>query len=224
MVLQSAVAGPVLPTARCVPDGRTHHSLHFTATSKRRKTMSANAVRMVFAVGWIVLATSASAVSVDVLVGDVDGFGFGCPNIAPAGTCHWPGPGVSGSGYDGRSAAEAAATNGAQITDIYSALFPQFGPNTFTQADVLFQTNQGFMGAGIDTYILDAAQLAAANVAGMVILHFNHFFPGDLIAFDWFRLTGDTSSGPPPLAEPATLLLLWLGLAGVVVTRRRASG
>ena len=223
--------------------------------------MSANAVRMVFAVGWIVLATSASAVSVDVLVGDVDGFGFGCPNIAPAGTCHWPGPGVSGSGYDGRSAAEAAATNGAQITDIYSALFPQFGPNTFTQADVLlpftgvlvsgnvqvasgdrqfpiggpiglsingvdvlFQTNQGFMGAGIDTYILDAAELAAANVAGMVILHFNHFFPGDLIAFDWFRLTGDTSSGPPPLAEPATLLLLWLGLAGVVVTRRRASG
>ena len=221
--------------------------------------LNTNGLRNLVAVMSIAVSMMANAAAVDVLVGDVDGFGFGCPNVAAAGTCNWPGPGTSGSLYDGRSAAEAAATNGAQITDVYSALFPQFGPNNFTEADVLFpfagtllsgivrvasgdrqfpiggpigltingvavafDTDEGFKGTGIDTYMLDAVELAAANAAGMVILHFNHFFPGDLIAFDWFRLTGDTSAAPPPvLPEPASLLLVGTALAAAAALRRR---
>jgi hypothetical protein len=67
-----------------------------------------------------------------VLVGDKDGFGFTppCPDI---GTC----PGLNSPPIDNRDAAEKAATNGAQITDVYSSIFPGSGPNTSTTADVL---------------------------------------------------------------------------------------
>ena len=225
--------------------------------------MTAKGWRNQVAVALLSFSAFANAAAIDVMVGDVDGFGFGCSNTAAPGTCIWPGPGTSGSFYDGRSAAEAAATNGAQITDIYSALFPQFGPNNFTEADVLlpfagtllssivhaasgdrqvaqggpigltingfteqFATEQGFKGTGIDTYVLTAGELAAANAIGMVVLHYNHFFPGDLIAFDWFRLTGENSDiGPPPppgLPEPGSLPLLAGALAAAALWRRTA--
>lgn len=67
-------------------------------------------------------------------VGDADGFGFGAPN---QGIAVWPGPGASGTLYDGRDAAEVAATNGAQITDCYSSIFPGFGPNTATASVII---------------------------------------------------------------------------------------
>ena len=75
------------------------------------------------------------------LIGDVDNYGLGGnTNLdqVPAGTIVWPGPGSSGQNYDGRDAAEMAATNGAQITDCYSAIFPTEGPNNFTTASVIF--------------------------------------------------------------------------------------
>jgi hypothetical protein len=68
-------------------------------------------------------------------VGDADGFGFGAPN---QGIAVWPGAGSSGTGYDGRSAAEIAATHGAQITDCYSAIYPAFGPNSSETASIIF--------------------------------------------------------------------------------------
>jgi hypothetical protein len=85
----------------------------------------------------LVLGMPALANPITILVGDIDGFGLGC---ASTGTCVWPGPGFSGEPYDGRSEAEKAATNGAQITDVYTALYtnPDEGPNSFTTADVLF--------------------------------------------------------------------------------------
>jgi hypothetical protein len=75
----------------------------------------------------LLMGTAAIAAPFDLLIGDKDGFGFGASDN---GTAVWPGPGFSGENYDGRSASEAAATNGAQITDVYSALFPGRGPNT----------------------------------------------------------------------------------------------
>jgi len=83
----------------------------------------------------LLAGTTAMAGPFDVLVGDKDGYGLGCPDV---GTCVWPGGGPSGSSYDGRDAAEMAATNGAQITDVYSAIFPTYGPNPSETASVIF--------------------------------------------------------------------------------------
>jgi hypothetical protein len=78
------------------------------------------------------LGQTASATPIDVLVGDKDGFGFAVPCPIP-GTC----PGLSNPSIDNRSAGEAAAVNGAQITDVYSSIFPGDGPNGSSTADVL---------------------------------------------------------------------------------------
>src|SRR3974377_2239393 len=86
------------------------------------------------ALAGFLVAGSAYAGAIDVLVGDKDGFGFS-PACPDTGTC----PGLSSPVTDNRDAAEKAATNGAQITDEYSAVFPpSFSPpgSTLT-ADVL---------------------------------------------------------------------------------------
>jgi hypothetical protein len=78
-------------------------------------------------------ATSvAMAIPVDIMVGDNDGYGFGVPDNGD--NVYYPGH----TGYDGRSAAEAAATDGAQLTDSYSALFPGYGPDSSTTGSVFF--------------------------------------------------------------------------------------
>lgn len=69
------------------------------------------------------------------IVGDVDSY-----NIAGAkdqGAVIWPGGAPI---FDGRSAAEKAATNGAQFTDSYSTLFPGSSPADIvsTKGSVLF--------------------------------------------------------------------------------------
>ena len=80
----------------------------------------------------LVCASSVHATPIDVLVGDKDGFGF-MPPCSDTGTC----AGLNSPPIDNRDAGEKAATNGAQITDVYSSVFPGFGPNTSTTADVL---------------------------------------------------------------------------------------
>src|SRR6516162_6396090 len=90
---------------------------------------------LVTLLGGFSLIGSSYAAPIDILVGDKDGFGFStpCPDV---GTC----PGLSSPVIDNRDAAEMAATNGAQITDEYSALLPpSFSPPDATStADVLF--------------------------------------------------------------------------------------
>jgi hypothetical protein len=87
------------------------------------------------ALAGFVCASSAHSAPIDVLVGDKDGFGFS-PACPDTGTC----PGLNNPVIDNRDAAEKAATNGAQITDEYSAVFPpSFSPPGSTStADVLF--------------------------------------------------------------------------------------
>ncbi len=84
--------------------------------------------------GVLMTSSFAYADSVDVLVGDKDGFGFAAP-CPDSGTC----TSLFTPIIDNRSAAEASATDGSQFTDVYSALFPSpFGPNTVTSGDILF--------------------------------------------------------------------------------------
>lgn len=75
-------------------------------------------------------------ISSSIQVGDNDGYGFGVPDNGNV--VAWPGSGVSGTDFDGRSASEAGATDGAQFTDVFAALRPDVGPNTSRIGNVVF--------------------------------------------------------------------------------------
>lgn len=66
------------------------------------------------------------------MIGDNDGFGIGIPDN---GSHSFDGYNAN---YDGRTAAEAAATNGAQYTDTYSTTHSGYGPQPGTVATFLF--------------------------------------------------------------------------------------
>lgn len=80
----------------------------------------------------LLLASVGSASAATWIIGDDDGYGIGIPN----GADH-PFNGFSAN-YDGRSAAEMAATNGAQYTDTYSTTHPGYGPQPGTVATFTF--------------------------------------------------------------------------------------
>lgn len=103
------------------------------------------------------LAQHARATTVDVLVGNKNGFGF-TPACPDTGTC----TSLGGPPIDNRTPSEAAATNGAQITDVYSAIFPGYGPNTSTTADVILP----FSGTLLSGNLSFAAGDFQANVFG----------------------------------------------------------
>src|SRR5262245_58853796 len=113
----------------------------------------------------LLFAGSVYADTVDVLVGDKDGFGFtpACPNTGMCADLDLP-------IIDNRSAAEAAATNGAQITDSYSALFGGFSPpGTFLTADVLLP----FTGSLISATLSFAAGDFQSDVFGSLTANIN---------------------------------------------------
>jgi len=71
----------------------------------------------------LLVATPARAASISIVVGDKDWFGTGLVGQIP-GTSLGPWLGNPAQGlFDQRSAGEQAATNGAHLTDIYSALY-----------------------------------------------------------------------------------------------------
>jgi len=97
-------------------------------------------------------------------IGDNDGYGIGiCDG------CDHPFNG-STANYDGRSAAEMAATDGAQFTDTYSTTHPGYGPQPGTVATFLF-TGLGNSWT-IGHLEIDAADFQASTF-GAVITTFN---------------------------------------------------
>ncbi len=76
--------------------------------------------------------SASSAFAQTWMIGDNDGYGAGIPDN---GDHSFNG---STAGYDGRSAAEKAATNGAQYTDTYSTTHPGYGPQPGTVATFSF--------------------------------------------------------------------------------------
>lgn len=87
------------------------------------------------------MALAVPAGAATIRIGDDDGYGFGVPNNASVvdynytGDPHWPGDGDGGTNWDGRSAGEKSATNGAQFTDIYSAFYPGMYDGTSNESD-----------------------------------------------------------------------------------------
>jgi len=115
--------------------------------------------------GVLLMSGAAYAGPITVLVGDKDGFGVGC---AVPGTCNT----LTAPVIDNRSAAEAAAVNGAQLTDVYSSLFVGFGPNP-NIANVLFPfaspLTAGTITFGAGDFQSDVFGALTANVNGIAI-------------------------------------------------------
>jgi hypothetical protein len=117
--------------------------------------------------------TTAQADVVDVMVGDADGFGFGLGTCPDVGSC----ASLSTPPIDNRSAAEAAAVNGAQFTDVYSSLFSGQGPNGSNTGDVVIP----FTGTLIDGTLNVAAGDFQSDVFGALAANIN----GDPVSFDF---------------------------------------
>jgi hypothetical protein len=197
--------------------------------------------------GIITTGSAADAAPIVITIGDNDGFGFGAAAVPDGGNLlniNLP--------EDRRSAAEAAAIDGAQQTDFYSANFnplPQsfdiifplvsditsgsftvdmggFQALTFGQLAVsyngvaqpgLFNFEDGAFATAVRTFVLDAGDLAAANLANEFRVTINRVASNDAIAFDFFRLDAETAAVP----EPVSMLLLGIGGIGALVRRRR---
>jgi len=110
-----------------------------------------------------IAAAPANATPISIMVGDDDGYGIGIPDNGATGFSNL-------ANLDMRSAAEAAATDGAQITDVYSAIFPAFGPNTSTVASVFFPF-RNHLKAGA-TLTVDMADFQA-NTFGLIQVSYN---------------------------------------------------
>jgi len=176
---------------------------------------------------FLLLASPAFGFSVFHQIGDNDGYGFGIADNAD----------VPAPGFDNRSAAELAATDGSQWTDtdyLYNIADPTFSHffNVGLFASISWATLtidvQGLQpnaagGPGtLPSYLyFDGNQVPGFDQLD-VFLDVNDFgdipnSTADLVAVDFTRL--DVCGTPIP--EPATLLFLGMGLAGIGLYRRR---
>ncbi|MDH5571849.1 MAG: PEP-CTERM sorting domain-containing protein [Gammaproteobacteria bacterium] len=184
-------------------------------------------------IGGCLLAVSANAGAITIMVGDNDGYGYGIADGADlpvtSNDCTWC--------FDNRTAGELTATDGAQYTDFEAYAYVSFdiafdvlaysginnvifsmdvsgiqmdwwGASSLLLDGVNFSAglpvDQGIYGSGVFAFELDAAALAD----GMLNVSFTGGDGWDHIAFDYFALDFDVASVP----EPSVLGLLGLGL------------
>jgi hypothetical protein len=112
----------------------------------------------------LVVVAAAPASAFSYMIGDNDGYGAGVPDNG-----QHPFDGINAN-YDGRSAAEMAATDGAQFTDTYSTTQPGFSPQAGTVATFLF-TGLG-SGWTVGHLEIDMADFQASTF-GAVAVDFN---------------------------------------------------
>jgi hypothetical protein len=113
-------------------------------------------------------ATSAQALTIT--IGDNDGYGVGIADNGATGA-------FATTGTDNRSPAEAAATDGAQFTDIYSALFPGYGVSPSQTGSFIFSLpsaiNAGSLTIDMADFQSSVFGPVAANINGVA---FSLFF------------------------------------------------
>jgi hypothetical protein len=127
--------------------------------------------------------TAVQAQATTWMIGDDDGYGMGIADNA-----NHPFDGFN-AGYDGRSASETAATDGAQYTDTYSTTHSTYGPQAGTTATFLFTG----LGSGwttgsmwFDMADFQASTFGAVNVTYNGIVQnwaFNDGFPTTKVRF-----------------------------------------
>lgn len=134
--------------------------------------------------GAAVLALAANpAWSLTIMIGDDDGYGAGIPDNSTHSFNGFT------ANYDGRSAAEMAATNGAQYTDTYSTTHPGYGPQPGTVATFTFTS----LGSGwtegsmwFDMADFQATTFGAVSVTYNGIVQnwaFNDGFPNTVVRY-----------------------------------------
>lgn len=138
--------------------------------------------KLLCVLSFVAFAGSASAATW--MIGDDDGYGIGIPDGA-----NHPFNGSSAN-YDGRSAAEASATNGAQFTDTYSTSHPGFGPadqgtvSTFTFTGLGSGWTQGSMWFDMADFQASTFGAVAVTFNGIVQnWAFNDGFPRTVVRF-----------------------------------------
>ena len=197
------------------------------------------------------------------MIGDNDGYGYGSDIVADGDDLPFTArPDGSDFGwlFDNRNAAEMAATNGAQATDISTAFdvtfhhafdmsqFDHLTSAIFTidisgiQPDNIWSDgggftrlyldgievtkfldipNQGAWGSGVFNFDVDLALLADGELDVYLDVFENYdgeIRSADEIAVDFTMLTVNGTTDVIP--EPATLVLLGLGLAGYRLRRK----
>jgi len=105
----------------------------------------------------LTMASVAEATTFTQMIGDNDGYGVGIPDNGDAGIFATL---LATPNTDNRSAAEAAATNGAQFTDVYPALNSIYGPNTSDAGSFVFSPFSGTVTSA--TLTIDMAGLQSA--------------------------------------------------------------
>lgn len=120
--------------------------------------------RILIAAALATCVVSASAGAQTWVIGDNDGYGIGIPDNANHSFNGFT------ANFDGRSAAEKVATNGAQFTDTYSTTHAGYGPQPGTLASFSFLG----LGSGwtVGTMIFDMADFQATSF-GAVSAAFN---------------------------------------------------
>jgi hypothetical protein len=133
----------------------------FQAKFSARKALCVAAITLA---GLTISLNAKAGTTIDVLVGNKNNFGFA--DCTDTGTC----PDLVNPSIDNRTAAEMAATNGAQFTDVYSALFPGEGPNTTFSGDVIFSfagtLTDGTISIATDDFQSDSFGPFAASIDG----------------------------------------------------------
>jgi hypothetical protein len=146
-------------------------------------------MKKVLLASMLAVAGASSANASIIMIGDNDGYGIGIADNA-----NHPFDGFA-AGYDGRSAAEAAATNGAQYTDTYSTAQPGYGPQPGTVATFSFTGLGNDWTAG--SMWFDMADFQASTFGATLVTYngivqdwaFNDGFPSTRIR--QFDLTSD---------------------------------
>lgn len=135
----------------------------------------------------LLLAAIGPASATTWIIGDDDGYGKGIPDNAN----HTFGSPI----WDGRSAAEMAATNGAQFTDTYSTTQPGYSPQAGTVATFTFNGLGNSWTVG--SMWFDLADFQASTFGAVIVTYngivqdwaFNDGYPSTKVHF--FDLTAD---------------------------------